>query len=471
MSEINSINIENIITLPKLSDFANAISEVLSGITKISFGNGIKIWVEEDTENDNTPYLYISNTGGKIFKLGAIEEIQDTVYMYLLSDGGVYSSTWLKSNKNYVRSNMSDLYILKIFDSETDIQNLENKAAIIDFDKYYDFSISGGEVNMDTSADLVSFYSGKYHEKDTNVSEKKPYKDDNGFWYIPPYNEFGQQGSGFRVTFNYEDHDSIRMPEFEYVTEENGSYYIKAKDPSTVITDPVEGDIYPLYIPDIYSATAGRLDTSAGEYSWQTITIPIPKWHQVKRYNGSAWEDYTITDSNYIKLSEHENWYSFTNDQVVDIQQGKNFTVFLLSEGNILTCGANNRGQLGKGIETAEKRELLEINPRYLDIEGFSGISVEGQTWIAISADGLLYGCGANSFGQLGLGHCTDVGYLTPIAENVERALLTAGNLLIRKYDGKIYGCGYNLDDRLHLGTGYQRCVPNLIRLYNNWEA
>lgn len=202
-------------------------------------------------------------------------------------------------------------------------------------------------------------------------------------------------------------------------------------------------------------------------------------WHNVMSYDGSAWtpkdfmssitKTYALasgaatekTDGTGTFYKFDDTMYPFSNSDITDIVCGKNFTVFLLTDGSVWTCGANYRGQLGKGTDA--DKDILQITPMPIDIGSFTAIAAKEQTWIAIGNNGVLYACGANTFGQFGLGDKKDRSVLTPIADNVERVQLTAGNIIIRKADGTVYGAGYNYDDRLNLNAC--KCVTEFTKI------
>lgn len=202
-------------------------------------------------------------------------------------------------------------------------------------------------------------------------------------------------------------------------------------------------------------------------------------WHNVMNYDGSVWtpkdfmssitKTYTLasgaatekTDGTGTFYKFDDTMYPFSNSDIADIVCGKNFTVFLLNDGSVWTCGANYHGQLGKGTDA--DKDILQITPMPIDIGSFTAVAAKEQTWVTIGNNGVLYACGANTFGQFGLGDKKDRSVLTPIADNVERVQLTAGNIIIRKANGTVYGAGYNYDDRLNLNVC--KCITKFTKL------
>lgn len=726
-------NIENVMTTPSVTEFVDALNAILSGAQKYSFANGAKLYVAPDATDDNKPKVFVDSVNGKTYKLLGAAELAANNTMYLLSDGGVYSGAFIIHNKEYVQTHMADLHILGTYTDAAEVTNLKAMAADIDFDKFFDFSITSGSVNFDASSStwregamLPRRPDRKFHTASGDAT--------TGFTLcVQPdmtANQFGEYGVGFGKPYWYApsngEHDTLLTPQFElYEDDVLPRSAIVAVDPTTVYPDAAVGDAYPLTVPTVMNANCknpvevpmwtprallGYLGVvcdvtlyavnefpndatganvyhtlSAAKIAWTTargsdasvkitgkaisqgmypdnclvvnaagtgwatrvnsengssetlygvdgtwleavdankvkvfttadeaiqattalwdgdtghvhavpvlvsvnttgdgVTLfnssvatstqalyatksacasacaayaasanahhdstftpalvfkenittdgtPPALWHYCLVKTADGWNVEscmsTTTTQYILKSDNYSSWYwdgsSYTGDvknayayttlaeaqaaannishwsapytpiektitvaanpsvtanaamypfdvaDLADVQQGLNFTVFLLNDGTVYTCGANNRGQLGAGAD--KSKELLQVSPKHLDLVGFTAVDVVkgGQTWIALSADGLLYGCGANTFGQLGQGNLNDCPVLTPIADQVERAWLFPGNLLVRKYDGSVYGCGYNLDDRFNLGRHY-KCIATLTRLNAN---
>jgi alpha-tubulin suppressor-like RCC1 family protein len=114
-------------------------------------------------------------------------------------------------------------------------------------------------------------------------------------------------------------------------------------------------------------------------------------------------------------------------------------TIALTENGKLYAWGNNNCGQLGLGHTNPV------TSPTHIDLP--NGVMIEtvsqiGNTTIALTTNGDLYGCGYNIDGQLGLGHTTDVNEFTPIEPApTDRAVIEAsanwsfGSILAWTYD------------------------------------
>lgn len=93
-----------------------------------------------------------------------------------------------------------------------------------------------------------------------------------------------------------------------------------------------------------------------------------------------------------------------------------------------------------------------------------------------VKKDGTLWGVGTNSYGQLGLGHTTNVGVETQVGANTDwkEVAVTGqsfGSTYAIKTDGSLYSWGYNLDGQLGLGDTTNRSSPVRIGSSNNWSS
>jgi alpha-tubulin suppressor-like RCC1 family protein len=71
---------------------------------------------------------------------------------------------------------------------------------------------------------------------------------------------------------------------------------------------------------------------------------------------------------------------------------------------------------------------------------------------VILTVDGILYVCGHNGYGQLGLGHKTNLNIFTKVRENVKHISCGHSHTMIITYKNELYGCGSNIYGELGFG-------------------
>ena len=132
------------------------------------------------------------------------------------------------------------------------------------------------------------------------------------------------------------------------------------------------------------------------------------------------------------------------------ISIGKNHTIVLMTSGEIWGTGSNWYGQLGTG-NTDSKTTLTKMtiptgfNPKY--------ISCGENYTIVLMTDGNIWGTGSNWYGQLGTGNIANISSLTVMINTTGKTpkYVSCGqnHTMVLMTDGTIWGTGYNLYGQL----------------------
>ena len=131
-------------------------------------------------------------------------------------------------------------------------------------------------------------------------------------------------------------------------------------------------------------------------------------------------------------------------------------SLILENDGILWGCGQNNYGQLGLGDNT-NRKTFTEI---ITNVDDIKSVYCGGDHTLILKNNGTLWGCGDNSHGQLGLGNTTNRTTFTQITTNVDniKSVYCGGyQTLTLENDGTLWSVGYNGDGRLGLGDTSHR--------------
>ena len=162
-----------------------------------------------------------------------------------------------------------------------------------------------------------------------------------------------------------------------------------------------------------------------------------------------------------LGLGDIKNRVAFTKveiDNVKDIYCGQYTTYLVKEDGSLWACGSNKNGQLGLGFYDEES------HPTFVQVP-FTGGNIAhiacGENYaIIVCEDGSIWGCGDNSFAQLGIDLGDDTITLENVTtftkgsiNNVKKVACGAQHTIALKNDGTVWGIGYNLEGELGLGN------------------
>ena len=150
-----------------------------------------------------------------------------------------------------------------------------------------------------------------------------------------------------------------------------------------------------------------------------------------------------------------------------DLGLGLNYSLVLLGTGNVVSKGENFYGQLGDGTYV-DKAEFTEISGF---TDSVQSIAVGSQFSVALLGNGELMTWGRNNFGQLGLGTATAT-YSSPTAvtaiSGVAEIVAGTGHVVARLSNGDVYTWGRNDNGQLGQGDTVARNTPTQIVSLSN---
>lgn len=150
----------------------------------------------------------------------------------------------------------------------------------------------------------------------------------------------------------------------------------------------------------------------------------------------------------------------------IDVKCGAEYTLILLANGTIMSCGINQRGQLG--IPTNFGNQNPVFTPTLIpDISNAIAIDCGGEYSIVTLSDRTLVSFGMNQFGQLGnnINIGNTIGTFNPRVitdmSNVKCVATGNSHILVQTLNNKVYAMGLNIYGQL--GNRYYLSTTNQI--------
>ena len=163
-------------------------------------------------------------------------------------------------------------------------------------------------------------------------------------------------------------------------------------------------------------------------------------------------------ESGQLGLGDKNNRTTFTQittntNDIKSVYCGQNHTIILKNDDTLWGCGRNSEGQLGLG-DTKGRATFTTIDTNPGNIKS---IHCSSSSTLILQNNGILWGCGANDKGQLGLGDKAEITTFTKITDNVKLVNCGYNHTIILKNDGTLWGCGDNQYGQLGLGDTNSR--------------
>lgn len=165
---------------------------------------------------------------------------------------------------------------------------------------------------------------------------------------------------------------------------------------------------------------------------------------------------------------------------VQEVSSGEDYTMLVLTNGELLATGSNGSGQLGIVNPTfptggyihecygdvAGSTELVPCQPGFTRVmSGVQAVSAAMKHTMILKTDGTLWATGRNNLGQLGNGTLTDFNTPVQVMSGVQAVSAGGAHTMIVKADGTLWATGWNLFGQFGDGTGTDRSTPVRIVL------
>lgn len=154
------------------------------------------------------------------------------------------------------------------------------------------------------------------------------------------------------------------------------------------------------------------------------------------------------------------------------IAAGEEHTVALRKDGTLWTWGYNMWGELGIGTFTTNA-PFGTNTPQQVGTEtNWQAIEVGSSQTFALRADGTLWACGWNTYGQLGIGtNNARINTLQRVGTATNwQAVAAQRHTVALRTDGTLWGWGVNDRGQLGLGTTFPHTnAPQQVGTNTNW--
>ena len=173
-----------------------------------------------------------------------------------------------------------------------------------------------------------------------------------------------------------------------------------------------------------------------------------------------------------LGLGDTAHRYTFTQvttnaDDIKSVYCGGYHTLILKNDGTLWGCGDNSYGQLGLG-DTANRNTFTQITT---NTDNIKSVCCGYYHTFILENDGTLWSCGRNNYGQLGLGDTTDRNTFiqaTTNADDIKQIYCSWYYTIILKNDGTLWECGRNNVGQLGLGDSNNRTTFTQITTNTN---
>jgi alpha-tubulin suppressor-like RCC1 family protein len=143
-----------------------------------------------------------------------------------------------------------------------------------------------------------------------------------------------------------------------------------------------------------------------------------------------------------------------------DFALGMDHSIAIRPTGEYEAWGLNGNGQLGDGTLTNNSFALITVGLPNYPADAYKAFALGRAHTLALGTDGVLWGWGDNSFGQLGDGTQLQLLTRVQILTGVTAIATHESHNLALKADGTLWAWGKNTDGQVGNGTQVNQLTP-----------
>ena len=219
-----------------------------------------------------------------------------------------------------------------------------------------------------------------------------------------------------------------------------------------------------------------QISSSYGNYH-TFHSIILTEDGEVYTFGSNIYGQLGLGNINYHSGSKLESplYVSTYNVPIIrDISTDSRTFLYVTSDGIAYGNGLNSYGQIGLGDKTNRVRPMpINYTLNYIyTLSNIKQVSCGHEHSAILTEDGFVYTCGKNNYGQLGtnefLTNNVELNFMQIVRSDVKKVSCGINTLFILTNNGDVYACGQNNYGQLGLGDTTNRNVPTLIPNFSN---
>ena len=462
-----------------LIDVSVVYNKIFQNILLRNNVNSTNIGLLQSINYNNQLQYYGTSALSMILGCSNLTDTYEDNYQYIT--GFTYTNTYFSSN-SYITSDLAPIMKYSAYDYNSFSNLIYSSYFASNYDYQYSSNINNLNSAIIANTSNTSFFQNFYDYADDTrlvIGDDRAYCNLNFVFTEIETNILMKTGYYyFMLDLQNEVTADLLIGKQEDTKIDNyinvANYYNSdlLNTPSASITHTSNQVLtYPIYIPEGYYRFYQRM--------LRTIHSRNNKYFIAQYYYTSTWSstsyslnntsNYTYIPYNTLDATYQSGKTSNINTQFrvnTNVQKATSnlyiYSKFFAFDNVVYGCGRNNSGQLGIGNTTQYYTTLQQT----LDVNGVDFASnivqVSGGQYYSLflKRDGTVYSCGYNSYGNLGLNNQTFYNIMQQVKGVNGVGFITDivqvacfYHSLFVKSDGTVYGCGVNTNGELGLGN------------------
>lgn len=173
-------------------------------------------------------------------------------------------------------------------------------------------------------------------------------------------------------------------------------------------------------------------------------------WYAWGRNHKGSLGDGTETNQEFpVEMKQLSPYYN----EISSIDSAVDYTLFVLKNGEVLSLGNNAKGQLGSPSVTSFTLTPVKVETDKSTLQNIKSVTVGNDFSVAVSYDGTSYTWGDNTYGELCNTDSSKSLYAKAFPFTIHNISVQGYRIFFTKADGNLWGCGANTYGQMGDGT------------------